>query len=384
MKVPVTLVVNGQPRSVTVDSRMLLADMLRDELRLTGTHIGCATGNCGACTVEMGGRTVKSCCILAADADGEEVLTIEGLSTSPEDLHPIQQAFISHQGLQCGYCTPGMILAARALLAERPRPDRGRDPARHLRQPLPLYRLPLHRGVYPGGRTRPPRRACRDGVGRHGGGRLTGAPRGRQMTSVRVAAIQTGPASEDRAANLAHVATIVRGLDPAPELVVLPELFAHPFWCVGLQDPAYFAWAESLDGPTVMAMAALATSVGCHIVAPLFERGEREGEFYNSAALVAPDGSLVPGTLPDGRIVRAYRKNAISSYAWDGHRNDEKFYFRPGDGFPCSPQASAASGCSSVTTVGTPRPGGSSPCKARSWCWCQTRRRGTSTTCSYP
>ncbi len=129
MKVPVALVVNGQPRSVTVDSRMLLADMLRDELRLTGTHIGCATGNCGACTVEMGGRTVKSCCILAADADGEEVLTIEGLSTSPEDLHPIQQAFISHQGLQCGYCTPGMILAARALLAENPDPTE--DEIRH-------------------------------------------------------------------------------------------------------------------------------------------------------------------------------------------------------------------------------------------------------------
>jgi aerobic carbon-monoxide dehydrogenase small subunit len=129
VKVPVQLVVNGQPRSVTVDSRMLLADMLRDELRLTGTHIGCATGNCGACTVVMGGRTVKSCCILAADAEGEEILTIEGLSTSPDDLHPIQRAFISHQGLQCGYCTPGMILAARALLAENPDPTE--DEIRH-------------------------------------------------------------------------------------------------------------------------------------------------------------------------------------------------------------------------------------------------------------
>jgi carbon-monoxide dehydrogenase small subunit len=129
VKVPVQLVVNSEPRSVTVDSRMLLADMLRDELRLTGTHIGCATGNCGACTVVMGGRTVKSCCILAADAEGEEILTIEGLSTSPDDLHPIQQAFISHQGLQCGYCTPGMILAARALLAENPDPTE--DEIRH-------------------------------------------------------------------------------------------------------------------------------------------------------------------------------------------------------------------------------------------------------------
>jgi predicted amidohydrolase len=154
------------------------------------------------------------------------------------------------------------------------------------------------------------------------------------MTSVRVAAIQTGPAHDDRTGNLAHVATLVRGLDPAPDLVVLPELFAHPFWCVGLHDPAYFAWAEGLDGPTVTAMAALASSVGCHIVAPLFERGEREGEFYNSAALLAPDGTLVPGTLPGGQRVMAYRKNAISAYTWDGHHNDEKFYFRPGDGYP--------------------------------------------------
>jgi carbon-monoxide dehydrogenase small subunit len=125
MQATVQLTVNGTIKTVSVDSRMLLADMLRDELRLTGTHIGCATGNCGACTVILGGRTVKSCCVLAADADGEEVLTIEGLSSSPTDLHPIQQAFIRNQGLQCGYCTPGMILSAKVLLDDDDNPSEG-------------------------------------------------------------------------------------------------------------------------------------------------------------------------------------------------------------------------------------------------------------------
>jgi carbon-monoxide dehydrogenase small subunit len=129
MQVIVQLTVNGTVRSVPVDSRMLLADMLRDELRLTGTHIGCATGNCGACTVVLSGRTVKSCCVLAADAEGEDVLTIEGLGSSPTDLHPIQDAFIRNQGLQCGYCTPGMVLSAKVLLEENADPTE--DEIRH-------------------------------------------------------------------------------------------------------------------------------------------------------------------------------------------------------------------------------------------------------------
>jgi aerobic carbon-monoxide dehydrogenase small subunit len=129
MQVTVRLTVNGTIKTVAFDSRMLLADLLRDELRLTGTHIGCGTGNCGACTVVLGGRTVKSCCVLAADADGEEVLTIEGLSSSPMDLHPIQQAFIRNQGLQCGYCTPGMILSAKVLLEDNADPTE--DEIRH-------------------------------------------------------------------------------------------------------------------------------------------------------------------------------------------------------------------------------------------------------------
>jgi aerobic carbon-monoxide dehydrogenase small subunit len=114
--------VNGQDRSADVDTRTILADMLREHLRLTSVHIGCATGNCGACTVFLDGRTVKSCCVLAADADGREILTVEGIEKSPEELHPIQECFIENQGLQCGYCTPAMILSALALLRDNPDP----------------------------------------------------------------------------------------------------------------------------------------------------------------------------------------------------------------------------------------------------------------------
>ncbi len=122
MKYQVNLTVNGKGRTVEVDTRTILVDMLRDELRLTGAHVGCATGNCGACTVLLNGETVKSCCVLAADAEGQDVRTIESLSTGPDDLHPIQEAFIDNQGLQCGFCTPGMILSTLALLEENPDP----------------------------------------------------------------------------------------------------------------------------------------------------------------------------------------------------------------------------------------------------------------------
>ena len=122
MRHTVRVHVNGQDRSVDVDTRTILADMLREHLRLTSVHIGCATGNCGACTVFLDGRTVKSCCVLAADADGCEILTVEGIEKSPEELHPIQECFIENQGLQCGYCTPAMILSALALLRDNPDP----------------------------------------------------------------------------------------------------------------------------------------------------------------------------------------------------------------------------------------------------------------------
>ena len=151
---------------------------------------------------------------------------------------------------------------------------------------------------------------------------------------VRALAVQTGPASSDVAANLDGVRRLVMSTRPWPELVVLPELFANPFWCVGLGDPGYLAWAEGLDGPVVTAMRALARELGTVVVAPFFERGAIAGEYYNSAAVIDRTGELVPGRLPSGRTARTYRKHAISSFRWDQQVNDEKFYFRPGDGFP--------------------------------------------------
>ncbi|HLH75436.1 MAG TPA: (2Fe-2S)-binding protein [Candidatus Binataceae bacterium] len=123
MKQAIELIVNQQPYRLEIDTRMVLADFLRDRLRLTGTHVGCGTGSCGACTVILDGVTVKSCCILAADADGCAVTTIEGLSSDPRQLHPIQEAFVANHGLQCGFCTPGMVLSALQLLREQPDPD---------------------------------------------------------------------------------------------------------------------------------------------------------------------------------------------------------------------------------------------------------------------
>ncbi len=116
------LVVNGRPYHDEIDTRTTLVDYLREQLGLTSVHVGCRTGNCGACTVVLDGATVKSCCILAADTDGAEVMTVEALSSSPEDLHPVQQAFVEKQGLQCGYCTPGMVLSTLQLLKENPDP----------------------------------------------------------------------------------------------------------------------------------------------------------------------------------------------------------------------------------------------------------------------
>ena len=119
--VSVRLNVNGVEHQLEVEPRLLLVHALRDNLGLTGTHIGCDTSNCGACTVHLDGKAVKSCTVLAVQADGVEVTTIEGLA--PEgDLHPVQEAFWNDHGLQCGYCTPGMIMAAVGLLAENPNP----------------------------------------------------------------------------------------------------------------------------------------------------------------------------------------------------------------------------------------------------------------------
>ena len=118
----VELVVNGEPRSLEVEGRTLLVHALRDGLGLTGAHVGCDTSQCGACTVLVDGRAVKSCTVLALQAEGAEVTTIEGLA-SDGALHPLQEAFVEHHGLQCGFCTPGMILTAVDLLSRDPDPD---------------------------------------------------------------------------------------------------------------------------------------------------------------------------------------------------------------------------------------------------------------------
>ena len=129
MRMPLTFTVNGSEERLDIDTRQNLVGLLREQLGLTGTHVGCSTGNCGACTVVLDGRTVKSCSILAADVDGREVLTIESLSSGAENLHPLQQAFVANQGLQCGFCTPGMVLSALKLLEENPDPTE--DEIRH-------------------------------------------------------------------------------------------------------------------------------------------------------------------------------------------------------------------------------------------------------------
>jgi carbon-monoxide dehydrogenase small subunit len=122
MKRSVTLAINGSSRSVQVEARALLVHVLRDELNLTGTHIGCDTSQCGACTVLIDGKAVKSCTVLAVQAEGQQITTIEGLGSN-DALHPLQQGFWEKHGLQCGFCTPGMIMTAVDLLAEHPDPS---------------------------------------------------------------------------------------------------------------------------------------------------------------------------------------------------------------------------------------------------------------------
>jgi len=119
----VKMTVNGKAVSGSVEGRTLLAQFLRDDLELTGTHIGCDTSQCGACVVHVNGEAVKSCTMLAVEADGAEVATIEGQANADGSLNVIQQAFQDHHGLQCGFCTPGMIMSAAALLKENPKPS---------------------------------------------------------------------------------------------------------------------------------------------------------------------------------------------------------------------------------------------------------------------
>lgn len=118
----IRLTVNGDPYGLEVEARRTLLEVLRHELELTGTHEACGSGDCGACTVLVDGRPVNSCLVLAVDADGREITTIEGLARGTE-LHPVQRAFVEHGAIQCGYCTPGMIMTAVALLGENPHPS---------------------------------------------------------------------------------------------------------------------------------------------------------------------------------------------------------------------------------------------------------------------
>ena len=121
-KIPVKMTVNGREIEAMAEPRVLLIHFLREELNLTGPHIGCETGHCGACTVDLNGKSVKSCTMFVAQADGGEITTIEGIASADGTLHALQDAFREHHGLQCGYCTPGMITRAYRLLQENPNP----------------------------------------------------------------------------------------------------------------------------------------------------------------------------------------------------------------------------------------------------------------------
>jgi carbon-monoxide dehydrogenase small subunit len=123
MPVQLSLTVNGKPVSAQVEPRTLLVDFLRDQLKLTGTHIGCDTAQCGACTIHLNGKAVKCCNMLALQAEGAQVVTIEGIAMADGALHPMQAAFRDHHGLQCGFCTPGMVMSAIDLVSKHPDPS---------------------------------------------------------------------------------------------------------------------------------------------------------------------------------------------------------------------------------------------------------------------
>ena len=123
MTVKVSMIVNGKPASAEVEERTLLVTFIRENLRLTGTHVGCDTAQCGACTIHMNGKAVKSCNMLAMQAEGTDILTIEGLAKADGTLHPMQEAFRQNHGLQCGFCTPGMVMSAIDLIRTHPNPS---------------------------------------------------------------------------------------------------------------------------------------------------------------------------------------------------------------------------------------------------------------------
>ena len=123
MPVKVSMTVNGKPVTAEVEERTLLVNFIREQLRLTGTHVGCDTAQCGACTVHLNGKAVKCCNMLAMQADGGQIVTIEGVAKADGTLHPMQAAFREHHGLQCGFCTPGMVMSAIDLVRSHPNPN---------------------------------------------------------------------------------------------------------------------------------------------------------------------------------------------------------------------------------------------------------------------
>ena len=144
MALSISLTVNGKPVTADVEPHILLVQFLRDQLRLTGTHIGCDTAQCGACTVHLDGRAIKSCNILAAQADGAASRRSKAWRKTAQ-LHPMQAAFKECHGLQCGFCTPGMVMSASALADATPESHRRRSPRTARRQSVPLYWLSQHR-----------------------------------------------------------------------------------------------------------------------------------------------------------------------------------------------------------------------------------------------
>jgi len=123
MRIPVTMTVNSKPVTAEIEPRTLLTQFLREHLRLTGTHVGCDTAQCGACTVHLDGRAVKACNMLAIQAQNAQIVTIEGVAAANGELHPMQAAFRQHHGLQCGFCTPGMVMTALDIVKHNPNPS---------------------------------------------------------------------------------------------------------------------------------------------------------------------------------------------------------------------------------------------------------------------
>ena len=156
----ITLTINGVPHPMSVPARRLLSDAIRHDAKLTGTHVGCEHGVCGACTVLVDGQPMRSCLMFAVSAEGAAITTTEGCRAADGELGPVQQAFRDCHALQCGFCTPGFITTITAYLDDQPRPDRGRGAGGDRRQPLPLHRLPEHRrGSAASGRAATRRRA---------------------------------------------------------------------------------------------------------------------------------------------------------------------------------------------------------------------------------